>query len=48
MAKSKNNNGAKSNKKDKKSKPSGLTSNATESPGIDGKYYPKANPETVL
>jgi len=49
MAKSKNNNSAKGSKKqDKKNKPTGLTNNATESPGVDGKYYPKANPETVL
>ena len=48
MAKSKNNNSAKGKKKQDKKKPSGLTNNATESPGVDGKYYPKANPETVL
>ena len=49
MPGSKNNNSRKDKKKqDKKTKPTGLTNNATENPGLDSKYYPKANPETVL
>ena len=49
MSKSKSNNSRKGKKKqDKKTKPTGLTNSVTESPGVDSKYYPKANPETVL
>jgi len=49
MAKSKNDNTGKSKKKkDKKAKAAGLTNSATDNPGVDSKYYPKANPETVL
>ena len=35
-------------KQDKKNKPTGLTNKVTDNPGVDSKYYPKANPETVL
>jgi len=49
MAKSKNDNTGKSKKKkDKKAKAAGLSSNAAETSNVDSKYYPKANPETVL
>jgi len=49
MSKSKSNNSRKGKKKqDKKTKPTGLTNSVTESPGVDSKYYPKANPEIVL
>ena len=49
MSKSKSNNSRNGKKKqDKKTKPTGLTNNVTENPGLDGKFYPKANPETVL
>ena len=49
MSKSKSSNSRKGRKKqDKKTKPTGLTNNAAENPGLDSKYYPKANPEVVL